>query len=54
MMMKKLWETSAATVITLFAVSMLIQLIKPYVPYMLIAGGVYVVGIGIYKHARNW
>jgi hypothetical protein len=53
-LMSRIWDSLAALALAIVATSILLQLIKPYMPYLLIGGVLYLVLIGMLKHARNW
>lgn len=51
--MRKIWEAMGTAAVTMFALYLLYQLLKPYVLFIALAVVVSLVGQRLYRHARQ-
>lgn len=52
--MKRVWDTLIILFVSMFAVSALLAMIRPYVPWMLVGGLVFLAAKTWFIHSRNW
>lgn len=52
--MKRIWETIGAVVVTAIVVKLLIDAMRPYIPFLLIGLVIYIASVIWYKKRTNW
>lgn len=52
--MRHIWNTIGAIIVTALVVQALASMVKPYVPYLIVAAVVYVGGKAVYRSHRHW
>lgn len=53
-MTKKLLEALVVVIVLSMVVQSAMQMIRPYVPWILVGGFVYLVGTRVYERSKNW
>lgn len=52
--MRRFWDTLAVIIVATFVMKMVLEMVRPYVPLMLITTAVLFVGRSMYFKSRNW